>query len=108
MNVAPAELEALLSAHPAVAEVAVIGDPDPALGERVAAVVVLRPDASLDLSGLVEFLRAQKIASYKLPERLEVRDSLPRNPIGKILKRELRSATGRYAAGAGRAGPRRR
>jgi acyl-CoA synthetase (AMP-forming)/AMP-acid ligase II len=93
MNVAPAELEALLSAHPAVAEVAVIGDRDPALGERVAAVVVLRPDASLDLSELVEFLRAQKIASYKLPERLEVRDSLPRNPVGKILKRELRSAT---------------
>lgn len=92
MNVAPAELEALISAHPAVAEVAVVGDPDEVLGERVAAIVTLRPDASLDLPELVEFLRAQKIASFKLPERLEVRESLPRNPVGKILKRDLRAA----------------
>lgn len=90
MNIAPAELEALIGAHPAVADVAVIGDPDEMMGERVAAVVSLNPGASLTLDDLVAYLKEQKIASYKLPERLEVRDELPRNPVGKILKRELR------------------
>ncbi|WP_211247567.1 class I adenylate-forming enzyme family protein [Cryptosporangium arvum] len=90
MNIAPAELEGLIGAHPAVADVAVVGDPDDVLGEKVAAVVVLAPGASLTLDELVAFLREQKIASYKLPERLDVRDALPRNPVGKVLKRELR------------------
>lgn len=90
MNIAPAELEALIGDHPDVVDVAVIGDPDEVLGERVAAVVTLRPDASMVLEDLVAFLRAKQIASYKLPERLEVRDELPRNPVGKILKRALR------------------
>ncbi len=90
MNIAPAELEGLIADHPAVAEVAVVGDPDEVLGERVAAVVTLRPGTELTLEELVAFLRKQHIASYKLPERLEVRDELPRNPVGKVLKRELR------------------
>ncbi|KHL18637.1 acyl-CoA synthetase (AMP-forming)/AMP-acid ligase II [Mumia flava] len=90
MNIAPAELEGLIGAHAAVADVAVIGDPDEVLGERVAAVVTLKPDASLTLDELLAFLKEQKIASFKLPERLEVREELPRNPVGKILKRELR------------------
>ncbi|MFJ9313491.1 class I adenylate-forming enzyme family protein [Pimelobacter simplex] len=95
MNIAPAELEGLVAQHPAVAEVAIIGDPDEMLGERVAAVVALRPDSTLELDELVEFLRGHKIASYKLPERLEVRDALPRNPVGKLLKRELRQEVAR-------------
>lgn len=90
MNIAPAELEGLIGDHPAVVDVAVIGDPDGVLGERVAAVVSLAPDQSLTLEQLVEFLRGRQIASFKLPERLEVRDELPRNPVGKILKRKLR------------------
>ncbi|MGH1561233.1 class I adenylate-forming enzyme family protein [Mumia sp. DW29H23] len=90
MNIAPAELEGLIGAHPAVADVAVIGDPDEVLGERVAAVVTLKPGTTLTLEELVAFLKEQKIASFKLPERLEVRDELPRNPVGKILKRALR------------------
>ena len=90
MNIAPAEIEGLVAAHPAVADVAVIGDPDDALGERVAAVVVLREGQSLTLEELVAWLREQHVASFKLPERLEVRDSLPRNPVGKVLKRMLR------------------
>lgn len=93
MNIAPAELEGLIADHQAVADVAVIGDPDEVLGERVAAVVTLRPEQSLTLEQLVAFLRDKRIASYKLPERLEVRDELPRNPVGKILKRELRATT---------------
>ena len=90
MNIAPAELETLIASHPAVAEVAVVGYPDDILGERVCAVVVPRPGATIDLAALTEHLAGQQIASYKLPERLEVRDALPRNPVGKVLKRELR------------------
>lgn len=90
MNIAPAELEGLIGDHPDVVDVAVIGDPDEVLGERVAAVVTLRPGATMTLDELVAFLRGKQIASYKLPERLAVRDELPRNPVGKILKRELR------------------
>ena len=90
MNIAPAELEAMIVEHPAVLETAVIGDPDVVLGERVAAVVVLQPGASLTLGELVAFLRSYKIASYKLPERLHQVESLPHNPVGKVLKRDLR------------------
>jgi acyl-CoA synthetase len=90
MNIAPAELETLIASHPAVAEVAVVGYPDELLGERVCAVVALRPDAALTLTDLTDHLRAQAIATYKLPERLVVVDTLPRNPVGKILKRRLR------------------
>ncbi|WP_246136317.1 class I adenylate-forming enzyme family protein [Leekyejoonella antrihumi] len=91
MNIAPSELESLIADHPAVAEVAVIGLPDEMMGERVTAVVVLRPGTELTLPGLVDWLRGKEIASYKLPEYLDVRDELPRNPVGKILKRDLRS-----------------
>lgn len=91
MNIAPAELEGLIGDHPDVVDVAVIGDPDEVLGERVAAVVTLRPGTSMELDDLVAFLKEKKIASYKLPERLAVMDELPRNPVGKILKRELRA-----------------
>ena len=80
----------LITEHPAVLEVAVVGDPDEMPGERVAAVVVLRPEAELSLDELVEFLRDRKIGSFKLPERLQGIDALPRNPVGKVLKRELR------------------
>jgi acyl-CoA synthetase len=90
MNIAPAELETMIAGHPAVAEVAVVGYPDDVLGERVCAVVVPRPGSSITLPELIEHLSRQEIASYKLPERLEVREALPRNPLGKVLKRELR------------------
>lgn len=90
MNIAPVELEQLITEHPAVLEVAVVGDPDEVFGERVAAVVVLRPEAQLTLDELLDFLRERKIASFKLPERLQLIDALPRNPVGKVLKRELR------------------
>ncbi|GAA1748043.1 class I adenylate-forming enzyme family protein [Aeromicrobium alkaliterrae] len=93
MNIAPAELEGLIGDHPDVVDVAVIGDPDEVLGERVAAVVTLRAGATMELADLVAYLTSRKIASYKLPERLAVMDELPRNPVGKILKRELRQGT---------------
>ncbi|MFJ2774546.1 AMP-binding protein [Streptomyces sp. NPDC087300] len=90
MNIAAAELEALIATHPAVAEVAVVGTPDEVLGERICAVVVPAPGHIPTLDSVVAYLRSRRIASYKLPERLEVRDALPRNPVGKVLKRELR------------------
>ena len=93
MNIAPVALEAMIAEHPAVAEVAVIGDPDEVMGERVAAVVALREGQSLTLEDLVAFLRVRNIGSYQLPERLEVRPELPRNAVGKLLKRDLRFQT---------------
>lgn len=90
MNIAPAELEELLAGHPAVAEVAVVGYPDEVLDEKVCAVVVARSPLVLD--DLIGYLKGRHIASYKLPERLELRDELPRNPVGKVLKRVLRDS----------------
>lgn len=90
MNIAPAELETMIASHPAVGEVAVIGYPDDLLGEKVCAVVVAKAGLTISLREVVQHLTTQQIASFKLPERLEVRDELPRNPVGKILKRHLR------------------
>jgi non-ribosomal peptide synthetase component E (peptide arylation enzyme) len=92
MNIAAAELEHLIAEHPAVGEVAIVGYPDEMLGEKICAVIVpAEGTAAPSLDDLVAFLRDRHIASYKLPERLELRDALPRNPVGKILKRELRA-----------------
>jgi len=90
MNIAPAELETMIATHPDVAEVAVVGAPDDVLGERVLAVVAPRPGATVTLKSVIDHLVAMDIATYKLPERLEIRDQLPRNPVGKVLKRQLR------------------
>ncbi|AKH68577.1 acyl-CoA synthetase (AMP-forming)/AMP-acid ligase II [Spongiibacter sp. IMCC21906] len=88
-NIYPAEIESLLYAHPAIAEVAIIGREDVKWGERVLAVVVLKPDASLTLQEAVDFLEPS-VARYKLPKELHLLDAMPRNSNGKILKTELR------------------
>lgn len=91
MNISSEEVENLLLAHPRVREAAVIGVPDPVMGERVCAVVVPQPGPGLTLAELVAFLRdEQAVAAFKWPERLVQVDQLPRNPLGKVLKRELR------------------
>ncbi|WP_306360348.1 class I adenylate-forming enzyme family protein [Nocardia sp. CC227C] len=92
MNIAPAEIEGLLTDHPGVAEVAVVGYPDPVLGEKCCAVVVPAAGATVTLADLVAHLRALDVASFKLPERLELVEALPRNPVGKVLRRELRDS----------------
>ena len=95
-NIYPVEVEAVLSAHPAVQEVAVFGVPDQRWGESPMAVVVLNTDATASPEGLIEFVRAH-LARYKAPRSIEFVASLPRNASGKVLKRELRKAysTGR-------------
>jgi O-succinylbenzoic acid--CoA ligase len=89
-NVAPAEVEAVLEAHPAVLEAAVVGRPDEQWGEAVTAWVVARPDAELDL-GEVRALCAERLAPYKVPKEYTLTDEpLPRTRSGKLLRRELR------------------
>lgn len=91
MNISSEEIEGLMLGHPKVREIAVIGWPDDALGERVCAVVVPVPGCDIALPELVEFLREkEKIAAFKLPEKLILVQALPRNALGKALKRELR------------------
>jgi len=84
------EVENLIFAHPKVQTVVLVAMPDPVFGEKACACVIVKPGESLTFDELVQFLRAQQIASFKLPERLEVMDSFPISPVGKIMKRELR------------------
>jgi fatty-acyl-CoA synthase len=100
-NVYPAEVEAAILEHPAVADVGVIGVPDEQWGEVGCAVVVLRAGASLDIDELRSFLDG-RIARYKLPHHLERIDELPRSGPGKIAKPALRE---RFAASARTAAP---
>ena len=87
-NVYPAEVEQVLARLDGVAEAAVIGVPDPRLGEVGKAYVVPRPGHALTEADVLAFCR-ERLASYKVPRRVEFRDTLPRNPSGKVLKRLL-------------------
>ncbi len=89
-NIPVVEIEALLYRHPAVAQVAIVAYPDERLGERACAVVVAKPGMRIDFAGMVEFLKAQKVALQYIPERLIVRDAMPATPSGKIQKFRLR------------------
>ena len=91
-NIPVVEIEALLYRHPAVQQVAIVAYPDERLGERACAVVVPKPGQTLDMAGLVAFLKEQKIAQQYIPERLELRDAMPATPSGKIQKFKLREA----------------
>lgn len=91
MNISAEEVEAMLLDHPKIREVAAIGVADPMMGERVCAVVVPQPGHAPSLDELVIHLRDRhSAAAFKWPERIEIVESLPRNPVGKVLKRELR------------------
>jgi cyclohexanecarboxylate-CoA ligase len=85
-----AEIEQLLYAHPAVAEVAIVAMPDERLGERACAFVVLAPDGELDFAAMQAHLDAHRVAKTYWPERLETVSELPRTPSGKIQKFVLR------------------
>jgi long-chain acyl-CoA synthetase len=89
-NVYSAEVEAALFEHPLVADVAVIGVPHEVLGEEVGAVVVLRPGAEVTVDELRAHV-AERIASFKVPAHIWFSaEPLPRNPAGKVLKRDIR------------------
>ncbi|MGD1897882.1 MAG: fatty acid--CoA ligase [Phormidesmis sp.] len=88
-NVYPAEVENILYQHPAIAEVAVIGVPDPKWGEAIKALVVLRPEASATALDIINFARG-KLASFKLPRTVDFVAALPRTPSGKVQKGKLR------------------
>ncbi|MFI0241515.1 class I adenylate-forming enzyme family protein [Streptomyces sp. NPDC016845] len=100
-NISAKEIEDLLHQHPAVQDAAVVGLPDAERGERVCAVLELRPGAgALSLAAIATYLRDRGLSTFKLPEQLEVLDALPRNEtLRKVLKYKLRE---RYARGEGR------
>ena len=90
VKISPEEIETLIQGHPKVAEVAIVGYADNIMGERACAFIVPRPHENVTLEEIVAHLRDKKIAAYKLPERLVMLETLPRNAVGKILKFELR------------------
>jgi O-succinylbenzoate-CoA ligase len=90
-NIYPKEIEGVLYQHPAVLEAAVVGRPDPVYGEQPVAYVSLRPDAHAAPDSLIEHCRAS-LAKFKVPGRVYILDSLPKNTIGKIVKGPLRDA----------------
>jgi cyclohexanecarboxylate-CoA ligase len=96
-NIPAVVVESLLYRHPAVAQVAVVAYPDERLGERACAVVVVKSGQTIDFAGMSDFLKAQKVATQYIPEKLIVRDAPPATPSGKIqkfwLREMLRNAT---------------
>jgi fatty-acyl-CoA synthase len=90
-NVFPDEIEALLSAHPEIEEATAIGVDDETFGQRLRAFVVLRDGAALDADDVREYVR-ENLARFKVPRDVVFLDRLPRNPTGKVLKRELDAA----------------
>lgn len=88
-NVYPAEVESAIYGHPAVAEVAVIGVPSEKWGEEVKACVVPRPGMEVDEADVIAWTR-ERLAAFKAPKSVDVIPEMPRNPSGKILRRELR------------------
>ena len=92
-NISPGEIENCLEAHPSIEEAAVIGVPDQDWGEVVKAVVVLKPGQSITAGEITEYCKS-RLASFKAPQYVAVVNELPRNPMGKVLKNDLRKAYG--------------
>lgn len=89
-RVSASEIEAVLQDHPTVIGACVVGVPDPKVGERIKAIVVLKEDArGVDASELVKWCR-ERLAPYKIPQYIEFRDMLPKSKVGKLLRREIR------------------
>ena len=91
-NISPKEIEDILIGHPDIAEIAIVGLPDPRTGERACAVIVPRSRPGPDVAGLRTFLDSEGVATFKVPEQVVIWDALPRNDAGKILKAQIRAA----------------
>jgi acyl-CoA synthetase (AMP-forming)/AMP-acid ligase II len=89
-NIYPAEVEAILAGHPDVADIAVIGVPDDTWGETVKAIVIRKPDSGLTSEELIDWSK-DKLAGFKRPHSVDFVEVIPRNPSGKILKKDLRA-----------------
>ena len=89
MNIAPAELDSLLSGHEHIEEAAVASYPCDIMGEKIAAFVVIKEGYDMTLDELTDYLRSCEIATYKLPEKLIITEHLPRNALGKVVRFEL-------------------
>jgi fatty-acyl-CoA synthase len=89
-NVYPAEVESAIYGHPDIAEVAVIGIPSERWGEEVKACVVAKPDCTIDEGDVIAYTR-ERVAAFKAPKSVDVIPEMPRNPSGKILRRQLRA-----------------
>jgi acyl-CoA synthetase (AMP-forming)/AMP-acid ligase II len=90
-TISSSQVEEAMATHPAVAEVAALGAPDPRYGEAVAVVVVLKPGATLDVGGIQRHFARAGLARQKAPETLVIADALPRTALGKVKKAELRA-----------------
>lgn len=93
-NIAPKEIEDILLDHPAVADIAIVGLPDPRTGERACAVIVPAGTEGPDREGLAAFLAERGVARFKWPEQVDLRTELPRNAAGKVLKHVLQRELG--------------
>jgi len=91
-NISPKEVEDVLIGHPDIAEVAIVGLPDPRTGERACAVIVPRQPPGPDVASLRGFLDSQGMATFKVPEQVAIWDALPKNDAGKVLKHQIRAA----------------
>jgi 2,3-dihydroxybenzoate-AMP ligase len=96
------EIENLILTHPSVQNVACVPMPDPVLGERMCACVILQRGSSLTLQELVAFLMSEEIAKHKLPERLEILDGFPLSPFGKVAKKDLTERIARLLKNEGK------
>jgi acyl-CoA synthetase (AMP-forming)/AMP-acid ligase II len=90
-NISPKEVEDVLIGHPDIVEVAIVGLPDPRTGERACAVIVPKSLPGPDIASLRSFLDSQGMATFKVPEEVVIRDALPKNDAGKILKHKIRA-----------------
>jgi len=91
-NIAPKEVEDLLVGHSDIAEIAIVGLPDPKTGERACAVIVPSGSARPDVASLRTFLEAADVARFKIPEQVAIWDALPKNDAGKVLKHQIRAS----------------